>query len=139
MKQFNYEIGKLGEKIDSEYLVKKGYKILEQNFHTRFGEIDLVAAHSAGFHSDDLSSERAGQAKLVFVEVKLKIGEDFGTPEEMIDKGKMLQVEKIANFYVLKNPEIARKYPLFEIDAICIVLDEEKQIKRLNHYENINS
>lgn len=113
----------------SDYLTKKGYRILERNWHTRFGEIDLVAARSPS----------SGPAKLVFVEVKLKIGEDFGTPEEMIDKGKMLQVEKIANFYVLENPKIAQKYPLFEIDAICIVLDEEKQIKRLNHYENINS
>lgn len=124
MKQFNYEIGKLGEKVASDYLIKKGYKILERNFQTRFGEIDLIAAKGE---------------KLIFVEVKLKINEDFGTPEEMISLAKISQVEKMANYYVLKNPKIAQKYPIFEIDAICLVLDEEKQIKRLNHYENINS
>jgi putative endonuclease len=128
-KRFNRQIGSEGEQIAAGYLIKKGYQILEQNFQTRFGEIDLVATRSAS----------SGQAKLVFVEVKLKIGEDFGTPEEMISPAKISQVEKMANYYVLKNTGIAQKYPLFQIDAICLVFDEKKQLKRLNHYENINT
>jgi len=60
MKQKNYEVGRLGEKIAAEFLAKKGYRILARNFRTRFGEIDLVAAKDG---------------VLVFVEVKLKIGD----------------------------------------------------------------
>lgn len=128
MKQFNYETGKLGERLAAAYLVKRGYKILERNWQTRQGEIDLIATRSTD----------SGQAKLVFVEVKLKIGEDFGSPEEMINPAKIAKLEKMASFYVLQNPETARKFPIFSLDAICLVLDENRRVKRISYYENIN-
>ena len=127
MKQFNRELGKIGENEAASYLGKKGYRVLERNYYTRFGEIDLICAHS----------NSSGQERLVFVEVKLKQGEDFGTPEEMIDKRKLSQAERMANFYLMANPQISEKYSSFSIDAVCIVVDENRRVKRLNHYENL--
>ena len=77
IKQFNRKIGKDGEEIAAKFLLDKGYNILEKNYYTRFGEIDLIAS------KNDI---------LVFVEVKLKQTEDFGTPEEMIGFSKLTQV-----------------------------------------------
>ncbi|SRR5260221_3037500 len=122
MKQKNYETGKLGEKLASEYLVKKSYRIIEKNFHTRYGEIDLIATKNG---------------KLIFIEVKLKVGEDFGTPEEMITPKKLWQVTKTAESFLVLKPEISKTYDSFQIDAVCIVLNSEKEIERVNHYENI--
>jgi len=42
MKEFNLATGKIGEAIAKEYLEKQGYKILAQNFKTKYAEIDLV-------------------------------------------------------------------------------------------------
>ena len=113
----------MGEKIAAEFLAKKGYRILERNFRTRFGELDLIAAKDG---------------VLVFVEVKLKVGEDFGpSPEEMIDKGKVEQIEKTARSFLMKYPEYEERYESLRIDAVCMVLDAGGQVKRISQYENI--
>jgi putative endonuclease len=122
MKQQNFEVGRYGEDIARKYLTQKGYKIITSNFKTKFGEIDLVAVKNK---------------ILVFVEVKLKIGDDFGTPEEMINQNKIMQVQNTATSFIIQNPEIEKSVEGQRIDAVCIVLDEEKQVKSLNHYENI--
>lgn len=122
MKKFNRSLGKKGEGIAADYLTKKGFKIIERNYHTRFGEIDLVCSRNNN---------------LVFVEVKLKQGEDFGTPEEMIDRQKLSQVNKMADFYLMDNPQISGKYAIFSIDAVCIVIGKNDKVERINHYKNL--
>jgi putative endonuclease len=126
MSQHN-EVGKIGEDLAKKFLEKQGYKIIEQNYRTKYAEIDLVAQN---------------KKCLVFVEVRTKIGENFGTPEETINKAKLRKV--------LWN---AKTYSAFKkwdgpsrIDAICIVLkalgrsltgEADYSVERLNHYENI--
>jgi putative endonuclease len=122
MKQKNYETGKLGEKLAEEFLNKNGYRIIERNFHTRFGELDLIATKNG---------------KLIFIEVKLKIGDDFGTPEEMITPTKLRQVTKTAESFLLMKPEIRKVYDSYQVDAVCIVLTHDREIERINHYENL--
>ncbi len=122
MKKFNREVGKKGEEIAAKYLQGKGYKIHERNYSTKFGEIDLIVSKNN---------------ILSFVEVKLKKGEDFGTPEEMIGKNKRAQVERMANLYLTAKPGISEEYNSFLIDAVCIVLDEDNSIRRISYYENI--
>lgn len=122
MKQKNYEEGKVGENIAKDFLQKKGYKLVDANFRLRGGEIDLI------FTKD---------GKLIFAEVKLKVGQRFGSPEEMIDKRKIYQVQKIAQLYLLQNKEVSKKFDSYRIDAVCIVLNEDKSVDRITHYENI--
>ena len=118
MKRFNLQTGKLGEAIAEEYLQKKGYKILEQNYRTKYAEIDLIA--------------RQGK-ELVFVEVRTKRGELFGTPEESLNKRKLRKLWLNARSYA------ARKgwQGAYRIDAVCIVLKPDNSVERLEHYENI--
>lgn len=122
MKQFNFQKGQRGEEIASIYLTRKGFRIIEKNFSTRFGEIDLI-----GINKD----------RLVFIEVKLKIGDMFGTPEEMVNRRKLLQVQNTATAYMQKNTEIAVKYPLRQIDVVAIVLGSSGDVIRIEHYESV--
>ncbi len=122
MKQQNFEVGKLGEDIARKHLQSKNYKIITSNFKTKFGEIDVIAI------KDNV---------LVFVEVKLKIGDFFGSPEEMINPTKMFQVQNTAESFLQTNPKIAKSVESYRIDAICIVLDQNKEVTRVDHYENI--
>lgn len=124
MKQQNYEVGKIGEEIAADHLRKKGYKILEKNWKTKFGELDLIASKNT---------------ILVFVEVKLKIGEDFGTPEEMITPRKLQQVQNTAISFLQQNPKIEKTYSGYRIDAVCIVLDSNREVERIDHYESLIS
>ncbi len=75
--------------------------------------------------------------QLVFIEVKLKIGEEFGNPEDMITISKLNQIKQTAEHFLQTNPKIASSYQNFQIDAVCIVLDKNFNIKRINHWENL--
>ncbi|KKP32611.1 MAG: hypothetical protein A2312_00575 [Candidatus Staskawiczbacteria bacterium RIFOXYB2_FULL_32_9] len=125
MSQHN-EVGKLGEDLARKYLEDKGYKILEQNYKTKYAEIDLVA---------EKLEELFEKPKLVFVEVRTKIGEQFGSPEDTLDKRKLWKVLQNAKFYSAfkgwQGPE--------RIDAICIVLHPDFSVSRITHHENIIS
>lgn len=123
MPRYNLDLGYLGEKIAKEYLEKKGYSIIEQNCRNKYGEIDLVACR---VQEEDT---------LVFVEVKTRIGEQFGTPEDAINRSKIHQLIRNAQVYIAKTKYNMVKY---RIDAICIVLDGNRRPKRVNHYENIS-
>ncbi len=117
-KQFNAQTGKRGEALAKEYLQKKGYKILEQNYRTRYAEIDLVAKQ---------------KDVLVFVEVRTKIGEQFGSPEETLNRWKLQRVKRNATAYAAH----VKWRKLYRVDAVCIVLDENRRVLRLEHYENV--
>ena len=56
---------------------------------------------------------------------------------KMINKRKIAQVKRVAEAYLVLENKVARKYKKYRIDAVCIVLDQEKNIERINHYENI--
>ena len=118
MKQFNRLKGNQGEEMAADYLRQNGYQIIDQNNTTKFGELDLIATKK------DI---------LIFVEVKFKQTEDYGTPEEMIGKNKLIQVRRTAELYLLTNPGIAKQFDSYQIDAVCIV----EETGRISHHENL--
>ncbi|MFH1280727.1 MAG: YraN family protein [Candidatus Beckwithbacteria bacterium] len=123
MKRDNLKKGRIGERAAAEYLVKKGYKIVEVNYRTRFGEIDIVARKTEG-----------SEPSIIFVEVKTKTGEDFGEPWEMVDSRKLGQVNRMAQMYLIKKKLGER---LCRIDVIGVWLDELLKVTNLEHWENV--
>ena len=127
MKEHNLNIGRLGEDIARRYLEKKGYIIIGQNYKNKYAEIDLIARH---------------KDSLVFVEVKTRIGEQFGVPEDAINRNKLHRLIRNAQVYMMrKNYDLphGKASMDFRIDVVCIVLDENKQPIRIDHYENISA
>lgn len=116
MRRENRNVGRLGEQLAQQLLENHGYETVEKNFHTRFGEIDLIA--------------KDGET-LVFVEVKTKRGLDFGSPEEMFSKGKMQRVKRMGTVYLQGNEAKCR------IDMVAVVLDRQNQLQRITHYPNV--
>ena len=119
-------VGKIGEDLAREYLEKEGYKIIEQNYRTKYAEIDLVAEKTSKF---------LGPKTLVFVEVRTKVGEQFGSPEDTINRAKLQKVLWNAKTY----SAFSRWQGPQRIDAICIVLKPDFSVSRLTHHENIIS
>jgi len=118
----NYKKGKNGEFIAKDYLIDGGYDLLEMNYKNKIGEIDLIMKNG------DM---------LVFVEVKLKIGDRFGFPEEMIDKRKLYQIKRVAESFLVLKPQISKSFEKYRIDAVCVVLNYENKVERIKHYENL--
>ncbi len=117
-KRKNLEKARRGENIARKYLRDRGYRIIDQNYRTRYAEIDLVAED---------------KGTLVFVEVRTRGHERFGTPEETINKNKIRKLIRNARGYLSCK---AYNKP-YRIDAVCIVLGEYKEPERISHYKNI--
>jgi putative endonuclease len=116
MKRENRQTGRIGEEAAAEALAAKGYRIIERNWGNKFGEIDIIA--------------KDGEV-LVFCEVKTKIGETFGTPEEMAGPGKLGKVRRMATTYLEGKEATCR------IDVVAVVLDQAGRTLRLTHYPNV--
>ena len=81
-------IGSEGERAAAEFLEARGYRILERNYRTRLGEIDLVAEEGC---------------TLVFVEVKVRLNDRFGGPAAAITPAKQSRIARLAQHYMLRR------------------------------------
>ncbi len=99
------QIGQHGEDLAVVYLKQQGYRILERNFKTKYGEIDIIAQEGS---------------TLCFVEVKTRSSEDYGTPFESISKPKQYKLSRVALGYL--------KYKkLFDVEARFDVISVLKE------------
>lgn len=94
-------LGKWGEEKAAEYLRKKRYQIIAANYHTRFGEIDLIATK---------------KDTIVFVEVKLRKSDLYGTAGEFVSFAKQRKIITSAQIWLAQNP--TKLYPRFDVIEI---------------------
>ena len=78
-------LGQSGEEAAVEHIKRLGYRVLERNFKTQVGEVDIIA--------------RDGQS-LVFVEVKSRNSEQLGSPIESVTRSKLRRIESVALAYL---------------------------------------
>lgn len=110
----NREFGAKGEDLACEYLVKNGYKIVERNLHfSRFCEIDIIAKF---------------KNKTIFVEVKTRKNNDFGSPFEAVTKTKYNNIKTGVYSYVRDNG-----IKDYQIDVIGITLYPELKIEHMKN------
>lgn len=112
-------IGTLGEQLAEQFLRRKGYAISEKNFHTRFGEIDIIARRNS---------------TLIFIEVKTRTSTFFGLPEESITPYKQERWKKSVWVYCqTKNLHGIQ----LRFDVIAILLNTQTRKASLRHFKNI--
>lgn len=98
-------LGRAGEERAARYLESCGYRVLDRNWRTREGELDLVVAQ---------------RDALVAVEVKTRRSEGFGHPFEAIDERKRRRLWRLAMAWIAAHPEHAQGRRL-RIDAIGLI------------------
>lgn len=117
-KSNDFALGKLGESIACDYLVRKGYKIVSRNEKNLMGEIDIITI------KDDV---------LVFVEVKARETTGFGLPQEAITPLKQQKIRKTATYYLKRKglyDKVACRYD-------CIAIVAKGNSFHIDHIENI--
>jgi putative endonuclease len=108
-----HELGKLGEDIAVNYLIDKGYQILERNWHSGHKEIDIIAL------DDDV---------LVIVEVKTRKSDDYGEPEIAVGITKQRMLIWAADTYVrYKNLNVDVRFDIISI----VISDTEPEIEHI--------
>ncbi|MBI5574088.1 MAG: YraN family protein [Elusimicrobia bacterium] len=96
------ELGKSGEELVERYLINLGYKILDKNFRTRYGEIDIIAKD---------------KKTIVFVEVKTRSGTSYGSPQLAVNFYKQKHLSHAAFTFIKKN--FLNSDYRFDIIAVC--------------------
>lgn len=112
------DFGEKGEGIAKNYLIKSGYKIIEKNFRTNFGEIDLICEKDSS---------------IIFIEVRTKRESDFLLPEESITKRKIKHI-KLASLEYLSRLKKVYKEIKFEFIGILFKNDNEYEINHIKDF-----
>ena len=105
----NRRFGAVGEIIAEMYMKKNGYKIIQRNYETSTGEIDLIAK------KNDM---------LVFIEVKTRTNQQYGLPEESINIARANRIRKVALCFI-SDPKGNRNSDI-RFDIISILADRKK-------------
>jgi len=113
------QLGNWGENIAKEYLLKNGYHYLNQNYKEGHLEIDLIFRQ---------------KNKTVFVEVKTRTKTQTSYFEEPLNKRQINTLKRAIIYYCLKN---RLSFESTRLDLIIILINKEKRIAELKHYQNI--
>jgi putative endonuclease len=110
------ELGELGEQMAVNFLLKKGYKIVDRNWRYLKAEIDIIAQKEPN--------------TLVIVEVKTRSNSFIGNPQEFVTDKKIKLLVKAANEYVIANKLDVE----VQFDIIAIVKNSKYQ--KVEHLED---
>lgn len=116
----NGETGRRGEDAAAKFLCKKGYEIVDRNYRTRCGEIDIIAAYN-GY--------------LVFAEVKTRCQGSMLLPRETVDIKKQRRLIMAAKQY-LSCHDIGSLQPRFDVIEITTARGNKFKIDIINQIEN---
>ncbi len=122
------DIGNFGEDIATRFLTRKGYEIMERNYRTKWGEIDIVAQIGGDVHFVEVKSvsRESGLADI-------SREKSSHRPEEMVHDEKLEKLMKLADYYMnLKGDK--RDY---QIDVIGVILDKLNRRATCRHFEQV--
>jgi putative endonuclease len=108
------ELGKLGEEMAAEFLRKKDYLILQQNYVWEKAEIDIIAL---------------SENKIVFVEVKTRVSPYLNDPALMVPMKKWKQIMKAADIYMKERSD---NLPA-QFDIVSVITNQDYTI--IDHYD----
>ena len=111
------KFGIIGEKIAQKYLKDNKYEIIENNYYTRNGEIDIIASKNN---------------YIIFVEVKTRTNEKYGKPSEAVNKIKNIHMKKSAAIF-LKENNFSRFTIRFDVIEVYMINGKCK----INHIKQI--
>ena len=118
MKGYRQQIGEWGEKLAEEYLISKGYQLLDRNYRTPYGEIDIIACMVG---------------VVIFVEVKTRSTTTFGLPEGGVTLKKQAHLVDSARYYIQEHPELINSW---RVDVIAIQGKLGGKSIKITHFEN---
>lgn len=114
---YNKRIGEFGEALAKNFLIKRGYKIIDANVKISYQEIDLIVSKN-NF--------------LIFVEVKTRTSNSMGYADESITRGKLNSLQLAIEQYIGNNNS-----ENIRLDLISIDIDRFKKIANIKHYKSI--
>lgn len=120
MDRLQYQVGCIGENYAAEFLQNSGFTIARRNFRIAGGEIDLIAEK---------------EDKIVFCEVKTRLGSPKTPPHEAVDRKKLYHLHRCARYYLLQNPAPHAKLSIY---VIAVLLNDDYGLKQIKCYSDVD-
>lgn len=111
------KIGKYGEDISVKYLEENNYKILERNFNSYYGEIDIIAKE---------------KNEIIFIEVKSRRNFKYGRPIEAVNNIKIKHIKNTAMYYLVKTKS---ENANIRFDVIEVYISKKETI--IKHFKQV--
>ena len=107
MRRYCKDIGDRGEDFAAFVLEHNGYSILERNFRSSFGEIDIIASREGVLH---------------FIEVKTRTDDEYGRPAEAVTENKARIIRRVSECYLARRRVSWKRisFDVFEVMANLI-------------------
>ena len=123
------KVGKYGEQIATNYLIRNGFEVVERNYLKKWGEIDIVARRTDKVHFVEV--------KTVSYETKADLRESIsrGThrPEENVHKYKLLKLSRIIETWIIEN----KYYNEWQIDVMAVRIVPREKYATLKYIPNV--
>lgn len=116
MDNYNKIVGDYGEGLVRDFLVRKGYEIIDMNKKISYKEIDIIAKISG---------------ITVFIEVKTRTSASLGTADEAFSERKMDNLKKAIVMYI-EETEIDEN--MVRLDLISVDIDKSRKMAKIKHY-----
>ena len=112
-------LGDLGENYAAEYLKRKRYNVIERNYRVGRDEVDIIVSRGE---------------YIIFVEVKTRTDDGFGTPAEAVTHTKQKRIMGVAASYMSWHEGKTARFDIVEI--IGRVVRDKLKVESINHIEN---
>lgn len=124
------EIGKIGEDIASDWLVRKGFSIIERNYLKKWGEIDIVAHETDG-------KVHFVEVKTVSYETKAKLDRAVSRktwrPEENVHKDKQMRLSRAIQTWLIDHPDCID----WQIDILTVRMVPDEKYAKIMLLDNV--
>lgn len=122
MSRARVRLGKRGEQLAVEELVRRGYQIVSRNWHCQSGEVDVVTQRDHTW---------------TFFEVRTRRGRAFGAPEESVTPAKMERMADVARLYLSEHGINVHTVD-WRLGVVAVEMDKTGRLVRLDVYENLS-
>jgi putative endonuclease len=111
-------IGQYSENLAVEHLKQKGYQLIDRNYRSPFGEIDIIMRD---------------KKQLIFVEVKSRNEKwlEYGLPEAAVNRKKQNRIRRISKYYINRHLHLADTD--FRFDIVSVILNQQKKVVSVTH------
>jgi putative endonuclease len=115
-----HRLGAAGERLAAEHLRRRGFRILERNYRTRWGELDIVAYDGRVLAFCEVKTRRAGGSR--------------GAALEAVGPRKQSRLRRMAGCWLAERSDHPRA-PVLRMDAIGVTVDAAGRLVSLEHLE----
>jgi putative endonuclease len=115
----NINLASTGEALAAQYVVNLGYRIIAQNYHSSYGEIDIIAQE---------------KNEIVIIEVKARTKHILKDVENSISKSKQKKITLTALYFLSNNPHYSKLNCRF--DVIILFYYQKDETFQIQHFKN---